>query len=148
MTRVIELFEDEMAKPGALSRRRFIGRFAKVSAALAAAGVGLTEFVGTAYATNYACCTLNWPNNFCNSDYMNAQCPSGCGTPYQWSCTISSGCRYVCGECDNCSCSYAYFIPCTLGCPCSPQLKAVADTYGLQEKSLTLTHRTAGERCH
>jgi len=129
--------EDKMAKPGWLSRQTFIKRAAKASAALAALVAGMR--LDNAYASNVYCCTLLYPNNTCNSNYMQGQCPCPT-TPYQWTC-YSGGCKIVCGECYACKCSYAYF-PCQPGCPCRH------DAPSIDTMNLLLPHRAAGEACH
>lgn len=117
--------EDQIAKPGWLTRRALLNRLVKSCAALAAvaAGIPLKEAAACSNCQchgtpNNACCCLCWPNNFCKSDYYSGQCPCS-DTPYQWYCTYN-GCHIVCGECYNCCCSYAYQL-CSIGCPCDPQ---------------------------
>lgn len=146
---VIERASASIATPGRLSRRTVLGRFAKWSAAAAATAAGLGEFTGKAYAGNYGCCNLAFPNNICNSDYYAGQCPSGCGTAYEWTCSVGR-CVFHCGECYSCSCSYGYFTPCSVGCACSPSLMILAQHINESSgaKSLYIPHRAPGEKCH
>jgi hypothetical protein len=119
--------EDRIAKPGWLSRRTFLGRVAKVSAAVTAFAAGIQ--LDNAYAVNVACCVLAYSTT-CDSNYYQGQCP--CPTPhsgdhYEWFCKYN-GCTTVCGECYPCKCSYAYQA-CSLGCPCfagAPTADAIA----------------------
>ncbi len=107
---LIERLEDVAATPGKLSRRTFVGRIAKLSAAAAAVSAGAAAFAGKAYAGNYLCCNLAYPDNWCTSDYCHGICPCGYA-PYQWTCS-HNGQQVVCGECYECECSYAYTYPC------------------------------------
>lgn len=125
----LEKLENFAAKPGRLSRRTFVGRVAKASAAIAAGLAGIAEFPGAAHAANYHCCTLAYPSNWCNSDFTAHQCPCS-DTPWEWLCG-ENFCTWVCGECYACSCSYAYFIPCNGRCPCTPELAERARKLGL-----------------
>lgn len=145
----LEKLQLKASEPGRLSRRTLVGRVVKLSAAVAATAAGAAKFTDVAYAGNYGCCNLVWVDNFCNSDYYSGQCPSGCGTPYEWTCTAGS-CLYYCGECYDCACSYGYFIPCSPGCACSPELAPLAKTITARQgaKSLYVPHRKRGERCH
>lgn len=104
--------EDEVAKPGWLSRRTVLKTAVKGCAALAAMAAGLR--LDTAYAGNVACCNLAYPNNMCRQ-YNPCPCPD---TAYEWTCKYN-GCTIVCGECYACRCSYIYQT-CSPGCPCAP----------------------------
>jgi hypothetical protein len=117
MSDLIDKAEELVAKPGRLSRRRFVGRMAKLSAGAMAAVAGLAEFPGQAYAVNVACCTLAYPHNICNSNYYGTNnCPTNCGTSWTWTCNYNH-CPWICGECYSCSCSFAYAL-CRSGCYC------------------------------
>jgi len=140
----LDKFEDYLAKPGRMSRRTAFGRITKGCAVIAAtiAGIG---FYDTAYAANVACCNLSWPKNFCNSDYYDGECPCCQKCNYAWVCNYNyngHNCAWVCGECDQCSCSYAYQL-CGTGCPCDPGAPSIDAI-----RTLNLPMRAMGEKCH
>lgn len=124
--RWLDKLEDQLAKPGALPRRSFFGWIAKSAVAIAAASAGIAGFAKTAFAGNYYCCDLVYPNNFCTT-YDGSSCSnstgcsgSSCSTDsaYTWLCSYGH-CTWLCGECTGCCCSYAYQL-CSPGCPCEP----------------------------
>lgn len=137
--------EDYLAEPGKLSRRSFMGRAAKLSAAAAGVAAGVAAFPSKSYAANYACCTLAWPSNWCQSNYWEGVCPCS-DTPYEWTCGYN-GCVFTCGECYDCECSYAYEHYCTPNCACSPALQAFADSLDFKTRSMYVPFRKPGERC-
>jgi len=128
--------EDQLAKPGALSRRVFLNGVTKSCAAFAALAAGLRAEDVHAYP--YACCTLLY--SFCASN----SCPCSSSKNYTWTCRDSTtGCYYMCGECYGCNppCSYAQEV-CSQGCPCAlgaPSIDAIAKFGPL---------RAVGEKCH
>ena len=154
----IEKLQTTLTNPGRLSRRSFLGRTVRWSAALAGAAAGVTAFAKPAYGANYVCCDLCWPNNICNSDYWDSQCPSGCGSPWEWTCR-SGNCTWWCGECcpmsawctgagcpTQCQCSYARFIPCSPGCACSPELEELASRLSIRTKEASDMYQMTGGR--
>ena len=146
---VLEKIERYVDEPGRLSRRRFVGRVAKVSFGLAAASVGAGALAKPAYASY--CCGLcsdccGWP--LCPDQTGN--CPTGC-SGYQWYCN-GGGCTWVCGECctsmcqgtgcaSQCKCSYAYAL-CSPGCPCAPQVKTMMENTTLKDLLYTTPYRS------
>jgi len=102
--------EDLLAKPGALSRRSFLGKAVTGCAILTATAAGVAANPLAAYGcTYYACCCLaHYPPNWCGSQVYS--CPCDGSTPYTWVCCCSGGLEYVCGECDSCNCSFAYAL--------------------------------------
>jgi hypothetical protein len=119
MSDLLEKAEAFAAKPGRLSRRTLVGRLAKVSAGLAFGAAGSTAGVAIAASGgNYQCCNLFYPGTFCNSEYKcTNKCPSGCGESVTWVCQDDLHCRWVCGNCYGCDCSFAYKV-CETRCPC------------------------------
>ncbi len=109
MATVLEKLQTAMLDPG-WSRRRFLGRVVRGSAAVAAAAAGVAT-TGTTVAQafySYGCCNLVYGPPFC----PNNSCGSCSGsTDYRWYCTDSISCyTMACGECYTCGCSYAYRV--------------------------------------
>ena len=153
---VLKRLEEYADSPGRLSRRTFLGRTAKVSAAVAGLGAASAVFAEQAYAADCCnlcstCCGWTYP---CASNYQANQCPSGCGAPYTWTCT-SGNCTWVCGECcpdfcagagcaAACKCSFSYMI-CRSPCFC-PQgvsqssVTSVRDLYAMPTREKGTCH--------
>jgi hypothetical protein len=142
---LVEKAEEIASTPGTLSRRRFVRRATRVSVAVVGALAGLGAFPSRGYAANYACCNLAFPNNWCQSDYVNHVCPCSAST-YEWLCSWNH-CTYTCGECYACNCSFAYPHWCTGFCPCSPELAEAAAKMDFTSRSRYLQHKDPGE-CH
>ncbi|GEM_PF-2974056 len=145
--RWLDRLEDHLAKPGSLPRRSFFGWIAKSAVAIAATGAGIAGFAKTAFASNYYCCTLIYPNNFCTTyDATSCSNSTGCSIndAYTWLCSYGD-CTWLCGECydsqTSCHCSYAYQL-CSPGCPCEPGRASV------DALSKFVPLRAPGERCH
>ena len=134
--RFLHNIEDQIARPGVLSRRVLLNRAAKGCAALAAIAAGVRFDI--AHATQYGCCTLVY--SLCEYE----QCPCSSSQNYYWQCRDSSnGCIVQCVECYGCNppCSYVMQL-CSPGCPCAPGALSV------EEAAKLGPFRLAGERCH
>ena len=117
---VLENLEDlAMRAESTLTRRKFVARFIKVGASLAAAAAAAGIPV-KALAGNVACCNLAYYPHFCTYDDCGLSgCSCGCDGGqgcYYWYCS-QSGCTYKCGECYCCQCSWIDQL-CSPGFPC------------------------------
>lgn len=91
-----ELMEDEMQEESS-TRRKVLDRFVRISAgvfgALAFRGIA----AGEAFAGNWLCCTLAYPNNQCPGNGISYTCSPGYNKYYWWCCY--AGRIIGCGEC-------------------------------------------------
>ncbi len=105
---LLENFEAYLANPGKISRRSTLSKFVRGCVALSAGIAGAAFSYGTAFACsplgNVYCCYLE-QCKFCST---YDACPSGCNSnDYSWTCQEGSD-LYLCGECPQCGCSYAF----------------------------------------
>jgi hypothetical protein len=108
MTKMLDRLQSVVSGPE-FTRRRFIGRVVKGSAALTAAIAGVAgPAVTNAQAYAWGCCNLLY--SFCSTASQHrCPCCSSCRNHYTWYCTDSVSCRsYGCSECYDCSCSYGW----------------------------------------
>jgi hypothetical protein len=106
VTRALDRLQTLVSGP-AFTRRRFLGRFVKGSAALSAAIAGVAGPAMTsaqAYAWN--CCNLLY--SFCSTaSQRTCPCCTSCSNHYTWYCTVTCA-TFGCSECYDCACSYGF----------------------------------------
>jgi hypothetical protein len=93
------------------TRRRFLSRVVKTSAAVAAAAAGVSVPATKALAYTWACCNLAFTTWCSTASSHTCPCCSSCSNHYTWNCVASGACAvYACSECYDCSCSYGYKV--------------------------------------
>lgn len=113
MSKLLDEFEDQISRPGRLTRRRMLGRLAKASLAIVAAVAGAAIPITAFACRQVVCCCLEYSSNcsWCTSGRTCADC-NGISC-YSWQCT-SGSCTYTCIDCQevpnpdsgaNCSCA-------------------------------------------
>jgi hypothetical protein len=104
----VPLYEWEKPWEKPVERRGFLGFMGKVGAASLVATSGVFAFAGKAAAAppcncnapNFACCTLNHPNDCPLDQFLHPYCPSP-NYLYVWHCcTCGSSRTYACMECE------------------------------------------------
>jgi hypothetical protein len=107
----LEQIEDRLARGDNLSRRSLFRRIAQGCTALLAGIAGTALLHETAFAIigQWYCCDLVGTHWCTYNDCRRDGCPNNA---YEWVCFYQNGYnqQWICGECYDCKCSYAYNI--------------------------------------